>query len=530
MRFALIALFLTMVALSPAAAQDSPESPPFDPILWLSEQPSGDQQVFTWDGEQAVNLTPDAGGCRDLFRVSSTQWGWMCAVDEERRLFLWDGSAVEIIPHQGSIAGPTFARDGRIAWWIVDSTDSTRWSLAVWNPVTQSSQIISGVHDWVGDFYTYSSVLDWLDWLDDGRLVWSATQNRAETFGVYVWDGQGVTVIAEGLHSPEPFLRLTVNADDHLFWRSIQTNPVSFDAVVSLTYWDGQQTTEIMHGADVLGDAQWSPSGRSLAGWVKPTLSGSYQMFVWDSITGESTVFPPDEDSAMGFFWLPNGHLVWYRLVQGWDTETQGTGEIHLWDGVQDRDVTPEIGVIRDVQPSPAHDSALITADRDGTRSFYVWSETGLVNVSHDLENIAVGQWTPSGNILIRSGENPYVELSLWDGDTTTLITDQYGVQGYPYAWGSDGSLVFPIVDEAGVPHAYVWNGLPGDASAITLIEDGLFLTNAKWQSGSLLLQLSTVLDLNADEQDIYLWDGTQAIRLSDNPGWDGFEQRYFEG
>lgn len=498
---AMFAAFLLFFVITPAEAQETPITPP---ILWLADQLDtgeyqidGNFQIYTWDGTQAVNVSQYRGYCDTIYPFSDTVSLFRCEGD----LFAWDGQHTRLITNERTALHPAISADGRMAWWAYSPEGEYTFEVAVWDD--EHVEYVSGQYGWRGGAYwTADGGEDSPRWSPDGeRLAWFSSQDGGETFGVYVWDGEQVITVADGLAWVH---RLTWTRAGSLFWTAEGDNPL--DRIRSL--WDGQQNIRLgdfdetaIIGSEVLG------TGDQIA-WVLTTNRGA-EVVAFDGsetrIVSENPV-----EHIRDVSWLGDGRLIWAA-------DGAGEGRLYLWDGANTRRILPEIGAVQEIKVSNTRDEVLITAVRDGEGTFYVWDLAQLIPLASTSSSDSSARWTANGDIQLSLNEVPNRKLWYWDHHALTLISDMPGLRSYGAIWSENGAAVFDTVLDTPC-QIYLWN-----EGQITLLLDGWILLWAEWRGDLLFIQASDVANPYEQYSEIFLWDGTSIVNISQSPTYDGF-------
>ncbi len=388
----------------------------------------------------------------------------------------------------------------------------------------------------------------------DGRFAWlSVVGDYSE---VYVWDGE--QTINVGNSPSYDYLPVWSN-DGQLAWYTDQSDERGFSLQVAV--WEGEQTMLLGRefgstGSRVWNSAYggldmpvWSDDGR--LAWSATDEQGVTSLYVWDAaqVTRVTNIRSMDTPNL---FWLPNGDLIWTILSPRLDLRENTS--FWLWDGEQ---------IFNLAQPS--ENGIWVTLWGEGQLAFtagtwdesqlYIWTGTGAVPIS-TIQNgrLMYLSGSDQGQLAWIAERNSREELMVWDGTNTRSLTPIDHSDQFPH-WSPDGWLAWSARTESGQQHIYLWDGqnisdISPDAdysSAPFWVPDG----RLAWQSGGYSAQelkfwdrgrIGTItagtgpirdvrvflaglvwtqeIDGNSD---VFLWDTTQTINVSDDPAWDGF-------
>lgn len=195
----------------------------------------------------------------------------------------------------------------------------------------------------------------------------------------------------------------------------------------------------------------------------------------------------PDTHDYIGA-WSPDGRYLAFYTYQNNEPR-----RIYVWDGEQTLDVTP----------TNMPDNAEVYSD-------IAWSFDGrlVFTVIYSVTNSG----TPS-------------EIYLWDGNTTTnLSQNRFGTDRFP-RWNSDGQIAF-FSTQDGIYNILVWDGVSmengsPDISTFTNIPTELtahstYYPFPTWTNNNQLAIMTTASQDSYTQ--IYVWDGETATNISQNP------------
>lgn len=267
--------------------------------LAISSYPFSDgRQIYVWDGETAINITPNgmvkpARGYDIAWspdgRLAITAWFDFLDDFKDSEIYVWDGETPTNLSQNptGVDRNPSWSADGKLAFL---SARDGEYDILIWDGIS--------VKDSVPDINTFSNVMPEFTaayssptWTNEGLLAFLAIPFQEEHRQVFVWDGQTATNISQNPGSPNQYQRW--RADGHWAFqtfassqgilhirdaenRTILTTAGSFQPVWSsegnliycngnrvryiLSMWDGQDIIDIAQGYPIFAQWQSGPS------------------------------------------------------------------------------------------------------------------------------------------------------------------------------------------------------------------------------------------------------------------------------
>jgi Tol biopolymer transport system component len=161
----------------------------------------------------------------------------------------------------------------------------------------------------------------------------------------------------------------------------------------------------------------------------------------------------------------------------------------------------------------------------------YVWDGKKAINITPEnmpetAEAYSVS-WSLDGRLAFNiqygfTAEAAPSEIYLWDGNTTTNLSQTPFDGDYVPTWSEDGRLAF-LSTEGGKSQIIVWDGaslkdgLPDRTSFIRVAPElSGFYSYPTWTNDEMLA--FTLYSEQADKGEIYVWDGQTATNISQNP------------
>jgi dipeptidyl aminopeptidase/acylaminoacyl peptidase len=256
-------------------------SPDGQYLAFESFQDEDDKLIYVWDGETAINITPN--DMRDEAESYWTFWSFDGRLaftvgfgDSPRsEIYLWDGDATTSLSLNptGYISFPTWSAEGKLAFQFLSAQDR-EYNILIWDGIS-----FTNVAPELTAYYSFPT------WTNEGLLAFVTTPPEESHAQVVVWDGQTAINISQnpGLHNGSPRWR----ADGHwafstffsseqlLYVRDAENRTIfttegeyavwSSDGNLTfcqrsnpgwtLSIWDGHQIIEIAHGYEIR--ARW---------------------------------------------------------------------------------------------------------------------------------------------------------------------------------------------------------------------------------------------------------------------------------
>jgi len=337
-----------------------------EPLLAYVSSRGGENEVYLWDGERSVNISPSPGS-----RAEQPIWS-----------------------HQGELA----------------------WVAYALNPIDSDVNGIADILIWDGQ-QTYNLDLHLgVDlapnglpaWSHDGRLAWSG--GRSENTEIYVWDGEQIINVSQNTgRDTMP----TWSSDGHLAWTSER------DGNAEIYVWDGEQIMNISQNPD--GDdsnATWSDDGR--LAW-DGTINGNLEVLVWDDEQIINISQHDDQDDSA--VWSADGQLAWvatrddFQIIYVWDGENSfrvsepGGNTINLSWSIDDR--------------LAWHSERDLNYDFHsfGNYDIYIWDREHVINFGQSIA-LDAPMWNADGWLAwIANGW----DIAVWDGEQIINVTDSRG-------------------------------------------------------------------------------------------------------
>lgn len=311
----------------------------------------------------------------------------------------------------------------------------------------------------------------------------------------------------------------------------------SIDAYVSSEENTRERTTQLMQYDPNTGYSEFILEDKYLGGfYVSPdgqlaytsNREGNYEFYYRESLSADSLSInisqtPDAREYARG--WSPNGR--YFAFVSWVDAENP---RLFVWDGENTLDVTPDnlqshsgLGFAR---WSPDESKLAFTVNGQ----IYIWNgqTTALLDTDNEVCFVTCGgiAWSDDGRLAFTatvSDEN--AEIYIWDnGNFINLSQNPERFDTFPI-WSPNGAVAFAS-DYDGHREIILWDGVSisdGKPNTSTFMKpsDGLNVNSlyhgmAGWTSeGQLVMDATSAED---ETIQIYIWDGEQAINMSQNP------------
>lgn len=263
-----------------------------------------------------------------------------------------------------------------------------------------------------------------------------------------------------------------------------------------------QQLTDAEH-ADWRGD--WSPDGSTIV------FASQRAAFGDDGYIGDTA-----------------GGLQPYGLYL---VTVEGGSTTHLLGGWEDRDAFGVRGSGRAFNNSPVWSPdgtrVAFTSDAAGEQSLYVMEAVAgseVQQVTDPSLEVYYPTWSPDGTRIAVSGRtDPEGALDLLvvgiDGSGAEALADD-GANARMPAWSPDGSAIVFVSDRDSAGDLHLLDVASGEISELLASEDEL--RNPSWSPDGQWLVFESRTD-EGTEIDLVRADGTDRLRLTDDPARDGF-------
>jgi len=217
--------------------------------------------------------------------------------------------------------------------------------------------------------------------------------------------------------------------------------------------------------------------------------SKSRQVYSLDALAANGSLekinlnTPPNTDMLM---WSPDGR---YLIL----TDNKNK-HLYVWNGSTLVDITPD---------------DLSGLDSSYPPYWFVWSRDGRLafTVSYDVG------YPPKSDVS---------EVYVWDGKTTTNLSQNPTGEDREPSWSADGRLAF-LSSRSGEYDIYIWdgittkNGIPDVSTYINIAPELITYYSYPIWTDKDLLSFKAVASTDEHAQ-VYLWDGQNATNISKNP------------
>ncbi|MEQ8675037.1 MAG: hypothetical protein RLP44_19905 [Aggregatilineales bacterium] len=338
-----------------------------EPLLAYVSSRTGDNEMYLWDGERSINISPSPGAyAGQPVWNSHGELAWVAnPLGETGNIYIWDGQHVfnldQLLGRDLAPTDlPTWNDGGQLAW---SGGDLENVEIYVWD----GEQVIN---------ISQNPALDTAPaWSTDGRLAWTSADNLDSDSEIYVWDGEQIINISQYPNGND--WNATWSPDGWLSWASIRNGNLE------VMVWDGEQVINVSQDDGWDAWNAWSPDGR--LAWVS-NRDEYLTVYVWD---GERTIRVSEVDAnAANLAWSPDGQLAW-------QSEREYSHDIVIWDGEQVINFTqsPDEG---DYSPQWNADGWLAwIVDTDGDWDIHVWDGEQVVNISQSQGIDRDHSWAP---------------------------------------------------------------------------------------------------------------------------------------
>jgi Tol biopolymer transport system component len=278
----------------------------------------------------------------------------------------------------------------------------------------------------------------------------------------------------------------------------------------------------------------WKPDGKS-------------KIYILDTTTNNPTFeFSPNlgaDNYPNG--WSPDGYYLAYSSF--WDDKKSVLG---IWNGKTSIDITPSdlASVSHAYWTSWSPDGRYLAFAPDPLDThhwIYIWDGHSSVNITpENLERIPANisfSWSTDDRLAFTFQYDTYVngvrvdgdpgEIYYWDGKSTFNLSQNPSGNDYGVTWDTDGRLAF-LSERKDSFHIFVWdgittkNGIP-DKSTFAEVAPGIidYYSFPIWtNNGQLAFKTQSSQDTHVQ---IYLWDGSKATNISQNPSFHNGNPRW---
>jgi Tol biopolymer transport system component len=303
---------------------------------------------------------------------------------------------------------------------------------------------------------------------------------------------------------------------------------------ISLDLYDPAKnvSTPILQGID------YSHAMVNRAGWVAYSAAseGHIQLHNWGSSRPEQKpiqIIGSEDADESPLVWDTNYNFLAFQSI-GRD----GHARIFVWNSSTSGDITPGNEVRRAVSYGNvvwSPDGRYLTFEAYQTEysgHIYVFDGKNIMDIApQDAGNIIKYYdnpvWSADGRLAFKgvfSGDMRS-EIYVWDGHSTMNVSQNpTGGDAYP-VWSADGQLAYQAEWDMDY-NILIWDGVSmkdGQPDASTFVKATPYLNRSipTWTSAG---QVAYTLQLPKDRHpQVYMWDGTTAIHMSQNPNIDNF-------
>ncbi len=311
------------------------------------------------------------------------------------------------------------------------------------------------------------------------------TRPQAREIAHRVWAILILLVLMIGERGPNNVLVYTVKAFEGRTDRLAYTVNTAGWKTSLMLYDPGKGTSTLVHSDNNFMRFSFSTDGR-LAFSSGPESKG--QIYVSDTVSARSSpVNISQNPRATGYplAWSPDGHYL--AFVSYLDNSAL----IELWDGKTTVNITPN-----DLEEAVR--SYTVSWSFDGRLAFTAYYDEG---------------YPPKGD---------FSEIYLWDGKTTTSLSQNPTGRDEGVTWSTDGRVAF-LSARDGEYDIFVWDGVSvkngsPDVATFTNVLPKLtaYFSFPVWTNNGLLAFVSQAP--HDSHAQIYLWDGQTATNISQNP------------
>lgn len=290
--------------------------------------------------------------------------------------------------------------------------------------------------------------------------------------------------------------------------RIVFTSDRGEDSDLWLVQPDGSELRQLTSAEHADWQGHWSPDGATIV------------------FASQRAAFGPD-----GYIGDTPGGLQPYGLYL---VDVEGGGTTHLLGGWEERSTggRPGAGRAFNTNPQWSPDGARIafSSDARGDQGIYVLAATAGSEVQRLTDpslEAYYPTWSPDGTRLAFSGRTePDGDLDLMvvtadgaDGADARSLVDDDADERMP-AWSPDGSTIVFVSDRGGSGDLYLLDLASGEVTALLLTDDDLRYPS--WSPEGDWVVFESRVDRDT-EVELVRADGTDRLRLTDDPALDGF-------
>jgi Tol biopolymer transport system component len=176
---------------------------------------------------------------------------------------------------------------------------------------------------------------------------------------------------------------------------------------------------------------------------------------------------------------------------------------------------------------------AYLSAQADGV-TLFIWDGEDALPIYHSRQGISELTWGPDGRLAFTDFhlfDEVRGEVVIWDGYTTTSVSQNPAGEDRAPAWSGNGRLAF-LSEWQGNYDIFVWDGVTKaegvpDRSTFTNVASTLtdYGSDPVWTNAGLLAFGAT--GPKDDHIQIYEWDGKSATNISQHPSSHTFSQSW---
>jgi Tol biopolymer transport system component len=287
-------------------------------------------------------------------------------------------------------------------------------------------------------------------------------------------------------------------------------------------YDPGRQVATPLDASGEYAPFAWNANGRL----AFMSGEGGTDVFVLDTKVADASPVNISNSSATHeeiYGWSPDGRYLAFSEAQ-----PAGNYLLRLWDGESVIDVLPDSTSHLPPYPGLAwRDDGWLAfhayppGERMGSGFFeiYLWDGETTTNISQNpTGDDTDATWSADGRLAFRSVRDGDAEIYLWDAGTLVNVSQNPARNDFVPVWSVDGRLAF-LSEQDDTYALYLWDGagVP-DRDSVTIIPNDVgWMSYPRWtQDGRLIIPSIDPADRTMQ---IYAWDGDSVTNISQNPG-----------